>query len=191
MSRYEHANIRNSVEKLQSQPLRNAPNTINQVNLNFSKNYNDVVYKNKLYNKKEDRVNFLNNSTDRIDIVNCSFESGLMDNNKFKAILNENPEIRDKLNLTNLNSSCVNKNEKFSTINLYRNNEQNKNSLKNLTAVKNKLDSLFDKNIKNDKGFNIAIDNLSKYLTEKNNKNNSTQMNNKSTNLMEEIHSIR
>ena len=63
--------------------------------------------------------------------------------------------------------------------------------MKNLTAVKNKLDSLFDKNIKNDKGFNIAIDNLSKYLTEKNNKNNSTQMNNKSTNLMEEIYSIR
>lgn len=91
----------------------------------------------------------------------------------------------------NHNNSCINKNENLSTINIYRNNEQNKNSLKNLTAVKNKLESLFDKNIKNDKGFNVAIDNLSKYLTEKNNKNNFTQMNNKSTNLMEQIYSIR
>lgn len=73
------------------------------------------------------------------------------------------------------------------------NNAANRNSLKNLKAVKSQLENLFEKNDSKDKGYNNAMDNLCAFLNQKNKKPNGAhvQHTDKSVKLMEEIKDMR
>jgi hypothetical protein len=72
------------------------------------------------------------------------------------------------------------------------NNAANRNSLKNLNAVKSQLENLFEKSDK-DKGYNNAMDHLCAFLNHKNKKANGAniQHTDKSIKLMEEIKDMR
>lgn len=69
----------------------------------------------------------------------------------------------------------------------------NRNSLKNLKAIKNQLENLFDKNNKSDKGYNNAMENLCEFLNYKHKKTNgaNNKHNDKSIKLMNEIKDMR
>jgi len=77
--------------------------------------------------------------------------------------------------------------------NIINNKAMNRNSLRNLNAVKSQLENLFERNDRNDKGNNNAMDNLCAFLNFKNKKASvaNVQQTDKSVKLMEEIKDMR
>jgi len=190
---------------------RNANNNLYGTNvyLNQSKISNGILENNKNFNS------ILNENPDiKKRVANGNMNKNGLNSNgnyieNFGLVPNSNNTSINIMNNTTQNAgreftefinSNKNKNKDFHynfmnspLKNNYSNHTASRNSLKNLNAVKSRLENLFDKPIKNDKNYNNAMDNLCAFLNYKNRKNsgNSLQQTDKSAKLMEEINHIR
>jgi len=192
----------------------------NQINSNFenNKNFNTILNENPDIKMRlnTSHKNGLINNTYNYNIENFGLVA--TSNNSSFNMLNNNSNININSN-NNSNNLCYNntnagkefseflKNNKSKDFQLnsfnsplkpisnyvnnnYINNLSNRSSLKNLNAVKSQLESLFEKN---DKENNNAMENLCAFLNHKNKKTNGAniQQTDKSVKLMEEIKHMR
>lgn len=214
----DNSKMKNSLEKITTNYLKTNLNSSSQKNNNDK--FNEFFYylnnknKNKFLNKVEEKPYFDADLTDRLTINNSSVKgaNGFLENKKLMTLLNENPEIKDKLNFMKNNSSkSINYNiENFGLLNNNNNKKKNLNfncnkdessnnrkSINNLNAIKTQLDNLFEKTTKPDKGYNDNLDNLSvlinnkHYIRSNNNHNQAAHQNNKSVKLIDEINQMR
>lgn len=176
-------------------------------NLENSRNYNSILHENPEIRKKMEFIvgnntnNGLSNNSSGLNIENF----GLVPTTK-----NSSSSVLNSLNNANTNAgkefneflhASKNKNNKDFHHNFINspiknninNKAANRNSLKNLNAVKSQLENLFEKNERKDKGYNNAMDNLCAFLNFKNKKGNlaNVQHHDKSVKLMEEIKDMR
>jgi len=175
-------------------------------NIESSQCYNSILHENPEIKKRIDIVN--GNSNNKNGYTNIT--SGYNIDN-FGLVPTSNNSSFNVLNNNNYNKSNAGKefaqflheskhkqnkdfHHKFinSPLKIYA--AANRNSLKNLNAVKSHLENLFEKNDKKDKGSNNnAMDNLCAFLNQKNKKANGAniQQTDKSVKLMEQIKDIR
>lgn len=177
-------------------------------NLENSRNYNSILHENPEIRKRIE-----------VAVGNPNNNNGFINNKSWYNIQNfglvptsKNSSSNFLINYNNMNTNAgkefseflhASKNKQNKDFhhnfinspakNIINNKAVNRNSLRNLNAVKSQLENLFERNDRNDKGNNNAMDNLCAFLNFKNKKASvaNVQQTDKSVKLMEEIKDMR